>query len=98
MATYLEYLSFKKGLKWYKRLFFPLFLNKEEYDEYIRITTETQSELDHAREMCYFSWNYYMDHLDSYSAKKNYEWWRDIVKMLLKQEEYERKNNYEEKQ
>ena len=61
MATYLEYISFKKGLKWYKRIFFPLFLNEKEYDEYIRIITEEKTELDEARDMCYIAWNIYMD-------------------------------------
>lgn len=88
MATYLEYISFKKGLKWYKRIFFPLFLNEEEYAEYTRLMTEDKTELDEARDMCYMAWNTYMEDM-SYENKQCFEWWRDVVRMLMDKEKYE---------
>ena len=85
MATYLEYLSFKSCLPWYKRILFPLFLNKKEYDEYIRITTEEKTELDEARDHYFFCWNEYMKN-PTYQTKASMEQARDIVKMYLRQE------------
>ena len=85
MATYLEYLSFKSCLPWYKRILFPLFLNKKEYDEYIRITTEEKTELDVARDIYFYHWNEYMKN-PTYQTKVSMEQARDIVKMYLRQE------------
>ena len=85
MATYLEYLSFKNCLPWYKRILFPIFLNKEEYKEYIRITTEEKTELDKARDYYFFCWNEYMKN-QTYQTKVSMERARDIVKMYLSQE------------
>ena len=94
MATYLEYLSFKSCLPWYKRILFPLFLNKKEYDEYIRITTEEKTELDEARDRYFFCWNEYMKN-PTYQTKASMEWARDIVKMYLRQEnKYYEDNTY----
>ena len=78
MATYLEYLSFKRGLKWYKRILFPLFLNDKEYDEYIRITTEEKSDLDYARDMYFYAWNKWMKS-DTYSNKRDLEFWKSVI-------------------
>ena len=89
MATYLEYLSFKSCLPWYKRILFPLFLNKKEYDEYIRIITEEKSELDEARDYAYFTWEIYMKYPYDYTSKRNWERAKDYVYMLMKKEEYE---------
>ena len=89
MATYLEYLSFKASLPWYKRILFPLFLNKKEYDEYIRITTEEKSELDEARDYAYFTWEIYMKDPYDYISKRNWECAKDYVYMLMRKEEYE---------
>lgn len=89
MATYLEYLSFKSRLPWYKRILFPLFLNKKEYDEYIRITTEEKSELDEARDYAYFTWEIYMKYPYDYTSKRNWERAKDYVYMLMRKEEYE---------
>ena len=85
MATYLEYLSFKSCLPWYKRILFPLLLNKKEYDEYIRITTEEKTELDEARDYYFFCWNEYMKN-PTYQTKASMEQARDIVKMYLRKE------------
>ena len=89
MATYLEYLSFKSCLPWYKRILFPLFLNKKEYDEYIRITTEEKTELDEARDYAYFAWEIYMKYPYDYTSKRNWEYAKDYVYMLMRKEEYE---------
>lgn len=86
MATYLEYLSFKSCLPWYKRILFPLFLNKKEYDEYIRITTEEKSDLDVARDIYFYHWNEYMKN-PTYQTKKDMEWARSNVEMMLRLEE-----------
>ena len=85
MATYLEYLSFKSCLPWYKKILFPLFLNKKEYDEYIRITKEEKTELDEARDHYFFCWNEYMKN-STYQTKVSMEQARDIVKMYLRRE------------
>jgi hypothetical protein len=85
MATNLEYLSFKASLPWYKRILFPLFLNKKEYDEYIRITTEEKSDLDVARDIYLYHWNEYMKD-PSYQNKKDMEWARSNVEMMLRLE------------
>lgn len=92
MATYLEYISFKNCLPWYKKILFPLFLNKKEYDEYIRITTEEKTELDEARDCAYFAWESYMKNPYDYASKKNWEYARDLVYMLMRKEEYESNN------
>jgi hypothetical protein len=85
MTTYLEYLSFKSGLKWYKRLFIPLFLNDKEYEEYLRIATGEQSDLDYARDMCYLSLQKWQES-DTYYNKKDFEFWKSVVEMLMRQE------------
>ena len=85
MATYLEYLSFKNRLPWYKKILFPLFLNKKERDECIRILTEEKSELDDARDYYFFCWNEYMKS-PTYETKKRMEMAKDVVKVILTQE------------
>jgi hypothetical protein len=85
MAAYFDYLSFKSCLPWYKRIMFPLFLNKKEYDEYIRIITEEKTELDEARDHYLFCWNEYMKN-PTYQTKASMEQARNIVKMYLRQE------------
>ena len=85
MATYLEYLSFKNRLPWYKKILFPLFLNKKECEEYIRIMTEKRSELDEARDYYFFCWNEYMKS-PTYETKKRMEMAKDVVKVILSQE------------
>ena len=85
MATYLEYLSFKNRLSWYKKILFPLFLNKKECEEYIRIITEEKSELDEARDYYFFCWNEYMKN-PTYETKKNMELAKEIVEINLSQE------------
>ena len=85
MATYLEYLSFKSCLPWYKKILFPLFLNKEEHNEYTRIVTEEKTELDEARDYYFFCWNEYMKN-PSYETKRNMEWAKGNVEMFLRKE------------
>ena len=85
MATYLEYLTFKNRLPWYKKILFPLFLNKKECEEYIRIMTEKRSELDEARDYYFFCCNEYMKS-PTYETKKRMEMAKDIVKIILSQE------------
>ena len=85
MATYLEYLTFKNRLPWYKKILFPLFLNKKECEEYIRIMTEKRSELDEARDYYFFCCNEYMKS-PTYETKKRMEMAKDDVKIILSQE------------
>ena len=85
MATYLECLTFKNRLPWYKKIMFPLFLNKKECEEYIRIMTEKRSELDEARDYYFFCWNEYMKS-PTYETKKRMEMAKDVVKVILSQE------------
>ena len=85
MATYLECLTFKNRLPWYKKILFPLFLNKKECEEYIRIMTEKRSELDEARDYYFFCWNEYMKS-PTYETKKRMEMAKDVVKIILSQE------------
>ena len=85
MATYLECLTFKNRLPWYKKILFPLFLNKKECEEYIRIMTEKRSELDEARDYYFFCCNEYMKS-PTYETKKRMEMAKDIVKIILSQE------------
>lgn len=85
MATYLEYLTFKNRLPWYKKIMFPLFLNKKECEEYIRIMTEKRSELDEARDYYFFCCNEYMKS-PTYETKKRMEMAKDVVKIILSQE------------
>lgn len=85
MATYLEYLTFKNRLPWYKKILFPLFLNKKECEEYIRIMTEKRSELDEARDYYFFCCNEYMKS-PTYETKKRMEMAKDVVKIILSQE------------
>ena len=85
MATYLECLTFKNRLPWYKKILFPLFLNKKECEEYIRIMTEKRSELDKARDYYFFCWNEYMKS-PTYETKKRMEMAKDVVKIILSQE------------
>ena len=85
MATYLECLTFKNRLPWYKKIMFPLFLNKKECEEYIRIMTEKRSELDEARDYYFFCWNEYMKS-PTYETKKRMEMAKDVVKIILSQE------------
>lgn len=85
MATYLEYLSFKSCLPWYKKILFPLFLNKDEYDEYTRLTTEEKTELDEARDYYFFHMNEYMNN-PTYETKKNMERAKGYVEILLRKE------------
>ena len=92
MATYLDYLSFKAKLKWYKRILFPLFLNDKEYDEYERIVTDEKSDLDCARDVCYYTWEQYAKN-PCYENKRNFEFWEDVVKMLLRKQEWDERNN-----
>lgn len=88
MATYLEYISFKKCLPWYKRILFPLFLNDNELKEYTRLVTEEKTELDEAMDCAYFACEIYMKHPYDYSSKRNWEYAKDYVYMLIKKEEY----------
>ena len=85
MATYLECLTFKNRLPWYKKILFPLFLNKKECEEYIRIMTEKRSELDEARDYYFFCSNEYMKS-PTYETKKRMEMAKDVVKIILSQE------------
>lgn len=85
MATYLEYLSFKNRLPWYKKILFPLFLNKKECEECIRLVTEEKSELDEARDYYFFCWNEYMKN-PTYETKKSMELAKEIVEINLRQE------------
>ena len=85
MATYLECLTFKNRLPWYKKIMFPLFLNKKECEEYIRIMTEKRSELDEAKDYYFFCCNEYMKS-PTYETKKRMEMAKDIVKIILSQE------------
>ena len=85
MATYLECLTFKNRLPWYKKIMFPLFLNKKECEEYIRIMTEKRSELDEARDYYFFCCNEYMKS-PTYETKKRMEMAKDVVKIILSQE------------
>ena len=85
MATYLEYLKFKNHLPWYKKILFPLFLNKKECEECIRIITEEKSELDEARDYYFFCWNEYMKN-STYETKKSMELAKEIVEINLRQE------------
>ena len=85
MATYLECLTFKNRLPWYKKILFPLFLNKKECEEYIRIMTEKRSKLDEARDYYFFCWNEYMKS-PTYATKKRMEMAKDVVKIILSQE------------
>ena len=87
MATCLEIISFKNCLPWYKRLFFPLFLNKEEKQVYQRLIAEEKSDLDHAKDGLYVAWEAWRDN-PSFSNEKNYKWWLSIVEMLTKYEEF----------
>ena len=84
MATYLEYLSFKNCLPWYKKILFPLFLNKKEREECIRLVTEEKSELDEARDYYFFCWNEYMKN-PTYDTKKSMESAKEIVEINLRQ-------------
>lgn len=93
MATYLEYLSFKNCLPWYKRILIPIFLNKEEYKEYIRLTTEPKSDLDEARDIYFYYWNEYMKD-PSYQKKKDMEWARSNVEMFLRLEGKYKEDTY----
>ena len=70
MATYLEYLSFKAKLPWYKKILFPLFLNKEEYSEYIKIVTDEKTDLDKARDYYFYCWNEYMNNKTYYNESR----------------------------
>ena len=85
MATYLECLTFKNRLPWYKKIMFPLFLNKKECEEYIRIMTEKRSKLDEAKDYYFFCWNEYMKG-PTYETKKRMEMAKDVVKIILSQE------------
>ena len=85
MATYLECLTFKNRLPWYKKILFPLFLNKKECEEYIRIMTEKRSKLDEAKDYYFFCWNEYMKS-PTYETKKRMEMAKDVVKIILSQE------------
>lgn len=85
MATYLEYLKFKNRLPWYKKILLPLFLNKKEREECIRIITEEKSELDEARDYYFFCWNEYMKN-PTYDTKKNMELAKEIVEINLRRE------------
>ena len=85
MATYLEYLSFKNRLPWYKKILFPLFLNKKEREECSRILTEEKSELDEARDYYFFCWNEYMKN-PTYETKKSMKLAKEIVEINLSQE------------
>lgn len=88
MATYLEYLSFKNCLPCYKRILFPLFLNKEEYKEYNRILTEEKTDLDEARDYFFFCWNEYMKN-PNYVNKCKMKDAEGFVRMLMYKEYYE---------
>ena len=62
-----------------------MFLNKKEREECIRLVTEEKSELDKARDYYFFCWNEYMKN-PTYDTKKNMELARDVVEMILRQE------------
>lgn len=83
MATYLKYLSFKAKLPWYKKILFPLFLNKEEYSEYIKIVTDEKTDLDFARDWYFYYWNEYMKK-PNYYDKNMMEYYRSVVYDLMR--------------
>lgn len=91
MATYLEYLSFKAKLPWYKKILFPLFLNKKEYSEYIKIVTDEKSDLDKARDYYFYCWNEYMNNKTFYNESRMKDA-RYLLEMYIKKEVYE--NNH----
>ena len=95
MATYLEYLSFMNGLKWYKKLFFPKFLTEEELKQYRRIVDSEKTELDIARDHYFFAWNEHKRKPTPHMEELT-DYWRYEVDKLLK-EQYQREIREREK-
>lgn len=85
MATYLEYLSFKASLPWYKKILFPLFLNKAEHSEYDRLVNEDKSELDIARDRYFFAWNEH-NKKPTPQTKDLLTYWEKEIQRLLRKE------------
>lgn len=71
MATYIEYLQYKRNLKWYKRILWPLFLSKDEIADFVDKFSK-RTVLDEMRDRCYICWKRYYDD-PSYDNKRDFE-------------------------
>ena len=91
MATYLDFLSFKAKLPWYKKILFPRFLNKKEYQEYLDIVNDEKTELDEVRDYYFFCWNEYLK-TPTYQTEKMMKDAAEMVRMYQLKEYNERNN------
>jgi len=79
MATYIQFLSYKRKLPWYKRILFPLFLNKKEYDDFVeRFCTEQTAE-ERYQDLLYFAYKKYEED-PCYSNQQTVKFYEDMVK------------------
>lgn len=83
MATYLEYISFRNALPWYRKLFFPKLLNKAQRLRYLALVAGGKTDLDVARDNFLFAWCSYKDN-PNLQNKQAMEFYKTIVEYRIK--------------
>lgn len=84
MAAHFEVRGFIKSLSWYKRWFFPLFLNDKEMERLTELCSE-YTELDEARDYAFFLYNEYCKE-PTYDNKERLEDQYSLIRYLRMKE------------
>jgi len=80
MATYIQFLSYKRKLPWYKRILFPLFLNKKEYDDFVEKFYVEQTTEEMYQDMLYFAYKKYSED-PCYENQQTVKFYEDMIKL-----------------
>ena len=83
MATYIQFLSYKRKLPWYKRILFPLFLNKKEYDDFVEKFCTEQTTLEKYQDYLYFSYRKYLED-PCYQNQQTVKFYEDLIKFEIR--------------
>ncbi len=79
MATYIQFLSYKRKLPWYKRILFPLFLNKKEYDAFVDKFCVEQTAEERLQDLLYFAYKKYSED-PCYANEKTVKFYEYLIK------------------
>ena len=82
MATYIQFLSYKRKLPWYKRILFPLFLNRKEFNDFVERFCTEQTTIEKYQDLLYFAYRKWEED-PSYDNMQMVKFYEDIIRGLM---------------
>jgi len=93
MATYIQFLSYKRKLPWYKRILFPLFLNKKECDDFVKRFCVEQTTMEKYQDLLYFAYKKYEED-PCYENQQTIKFYEDLIKFERQYQRREAERQY----